>query len=413
MKKSHSGFNKKNILVVTSTFPRYRDDWWGQFICKIYENLPQERFRVTILAPHSPRSKLTEKWGNIVIIRFPYFFPFFLERLTTGNGVLHSMNGIFAKLQVAIFLLSECIFMLYLLIFRKFNVVHVHWILPQGFFAIILKKIFKIPVIVSAHGSDIFGLQKLNFIKSFILNNSTVVTTNSTVTQSKILNICPKSNLLLFPEGVDVTLFNYKKRDMQWRKKINKDNKIILAVGRLIECKGFEFLIKAMPKILDKFPDAKLIIVGSGPEENNLKQIAEKLGLVKNIIFFASMPHDKLSVMYASSDIFVSPSITDIHSGEKEALGIVIIEAIASGIPVVASNSGGIKDTVDGSSTGFLTEEANPDDIANKVIILLSNSKLRKKIITNGLRYVRNKYTWDIIGKKYSELFEKYSKSRM
>lgn len=398
---------KIRILAVTSSFPRSKTDWWGQFILKIYEHLPKDKFSITILAPHSPGSKFKENFGDINIFRFPYFYPFSQEVLTTGSGILHSKGSLLAKVQVFTFLLSEFIFLFFLLLTEKFDIVHSHWILPQGFFGAIAKYIFKIPLIVTIHGSDIFALKRLNFIKSFVLNRSTAVTANSTATQKEAYEVSPSSNPLLIPEGVDLSMFNSKKRDLQWRKKMNNDAEIILAVGRLIKWKGFNFLLKAMPKILKKFPKAKLVIVGSGPEEMNLKKIVESLKLSKNVVFLENVSHDKLSVMYASSDIFVSPSITNESSGEKEALGLVIIEAIASGIPVVASDSGGIKDTVDGKSTGFLAREKDPDDIAQKTIDLLSNFKIRKEIVREGLRHVGERYSWHILAKKYSDLYKK------
>ncbi|MBI2613549.1 MAG: glycosyltransferase family 4 protein [Candidatus Levybacteria bacterium] len=401
---------KIKILVVTSSFPRSKADWWGQFILKIYEHLPKDRFAITILAPHSPGAKLKENFEDINIFRFPYFYPFSQEILTTGSGILHSKGNILAKIQVSTFLLSEFVYVIFILLTKKFDIVHSHWILPQGFFGVIAKYIFKIPLIVTIHGSDIFALKKLNLIKSFVLRKSTIVTANSTATQREAYAVSSNSNPLLIPEGVDLNVFNSKKRDLQWRKKMNNNDQIIIAVGRLIKWKGFDYLIKAMPKILKKFPKVKLVIVGSGPEEMNLKKIVEFLGLDKNVVFLKNVSHDKLSVMYASSDIFVSPSITNEASGEKEALGIVIIEAIASGIPVVASNSGGIRDTVDGKSTGFLAKEKDPDDIAQKTTDLLSNLKIRREIIKKGLRHVEKRYSWDILAKKYSDLYEKCMK---
>lgn len=405
MRKISSRKGKIKILVVTSSFPREKTDWWGQFILKIYEHLPAKKYSITVLAPHAPGAKLQENIGDIKVFRFPYFYPLSFQLLTTGSGVLHSRKKILAKIQIFTFLMSEFLFFFYLVSRERFDVMHAHWLLPQGFFGVLLNKIFRIPLVVTIHGSDIFALQKLNAIKYFTLRNSTVSTANSTVTQSAACTVCPKVTPLLIPEGVDLKLFNPKKRNFQWREKMNNNNQLILAVGRLIEWKGFKYLIKAMPKIRMVFPKAKLIIVGSGPEEGNLIQMVHRLKLDGKVIFLGNASHDKLSIMFASSDIFVSPSITNNKSGEKEALGIVIIEAIASGIPVVASNSGGIRDIVDGYSTGYLAREKDVDDIAGKVITLLSHSEVAKKMTENGLVYVKKRYSWDIIAKKYAKAY--------
>src|SRR5581483_10010232 len=101
---------KKSILVVASSFPRTKDDWWARFVLNIYMNMPTDAYNITILAPHAPNAHKVEYFGNLKVVRFSYWYPYSLQKLTSGIGILHSSKtSIFSKLQVPLFLLSEFI----------------------------------------------------------------------------------------------------------------------------------------------------------------------------------------------------------------------------------------------------------------------------------------------------------------
>lgn len=394
---------KVKILVLTSSFPRNTHDWWAQFILNIYKFMDKQQFEITILAPHAPGSKFTEEIEGVKIVRFPYFFPFSLQKLTSGSGILHSSReNLFARLQIFSFILSELIFSIYLMLKHKFDLIHSHWVLPQGFIAVICKYLFNRPVVVTVHGSDVFALQKFTFFKRFSLKNSDMCTTNSSATQRKVKELNSETKIRLIPMGVDTSNFLPKIKKEKTRKKL------LLAVGRLIRCKGFDYAIRAMPRIINQFPDSKLLIIGRGPEEANLRWITEKVGLRvgEQVVFKGALPHSELSLLYRSGDICFVPSITDPNSGEKEAQSLIVLEALASGLSVVASDSGGIKDVVEDSVTGLLTREKDYNDIAEKSIFLLKDKDLQRRMIENGLKIVREKYSWTKIAEKFEDIYK-------
>ena len=169
----------------------------------------------------------------------------------------------------------------------------------------------------------------------------------------------------------------------------------ILFVGRLIEKKGVEYLIKAIPYI-SAWNECKLIIVGKGFEEDKLKKLVIDLDLENNVKFIGKVSRNKITKYFKSSDIFILPSIVD-SKGEVETLGVVLIEAMAMGIPVIGSDIGGIPDVIDDSINGFLVEPKSITDIADKVIKLLSDKKLRNKFIKNAKKKVKEKFDWNNI----------------
>jgi len=176
------------------------------------------------------------------------------------------------------------------------------------------------------------------------------------------------------------------------------DKKVILFVGRLAEKKGVTYLIDAMKNV-----DAKLIIVGSGPLEEVLKKQAEPFG--NKIDFIGPKTHEELKVIYPSADIFVAPSITA-KDGDKEGFGLVILEAMASGLPIVASDSGGIPTIIKNNFNGFLAKEKDVNDISDKINLLLNSEPVRLEILNNANITVKN-YDYGTIAKKYSRVLRK------
>lgn len=401
---------RSNILVLTSSFPRYKNDWWQQAVLSIYSNMDLKKYEITVVAPSAPNAKVSETIQGIKVKRFTYFYPTRFQILTSGEGVLYTSgkNKILGKVQVLTFIFAELFLTIKTLAREDFDVIHANWILPQGVVAVIAKFIFRKPVIVTVHGTDIFALNKFNFLKALILKYSDYCTANSSATYETAYKIYPSEKIRIIHMGVEVKKFDPSKRDEKWRQEFGKNPKIILGVGRLIKWKGFEYLVKAFPAVLAKFPKAKLIILGKGSEEENLKMLVKKLQLKegKNIFFPDHFPADKFPAIYASCDVVVSPSITIASTGEKEGQGNVVLEARASGTPVVASRSGGLVDTIDGETNGLLFEERDYKSLAKKIIKIFSDKPFAENLSKNGLKYVRENFPWRKTSQKFEELYE-------
>ncbi len=167
---------------------------------------------------------------------------------------------------------------------------------------------------------------------------------------------------------------------------IKKNDRIILTVNRLHPRKRIDLLIQAMPIVLAKIPDAKAIIVGSGPEEKNLKNIVNKLGLNNSISFAGFVSLAEISNYYASCDLYV-------HLAKQEPFGLTLIEAQAFGKPVITVAEGGPKETVLDGQTGFLIE-ANIKTLADRIIQLLQDDNLRAQFSQKAKEYIKENYNW-------------------
>lgn len=398
---------RKRVLVLTSSFPRSKKDWWAQFIANLHRNISGS-YETLILGPDAPGSRKQEMFGNVYVHRFSYWYPRKLQVLTTGSGILHSSKtNILARMQIPFFIFSAGVHAFIYTAGYKPDIFHAHWTVPQGIIGVLIKKIFGIPLVVTVHGSDIFGLKRFGFLKRFVLKNCDHCTVNSSYTKKAVLQLFPAVNISVIPMGADTQRFSHRRKRIGIKKKLNKKGgPIILCVGRLIGVKGFTYAIQALPHIISKHSDVTLVIVGNGPKKQELANLARKLGVYSQVLFIASIGHDKLSSIYASSDVCVVPSITDPETGETESQGVVVLEAMASGVPVVASKNGGIPDAIVHGENGLLVPSGDIAALAKQVNKIISDKKLAKKIATGGLQKIRSTYEWEKIGKAFERVYD-------
>ncbi|MGC9366692.1 MAG: glycosyltransferase family 4 protein [bacterium] len=186
----------------------------------------------------------------------------------------------------------------------------------------------------------------------------------------------PRGNYEIIPNGVDTNRFNPS------GKKIDEfsDKKIILFLGRLDPRKGLPVLLKAFPLILKKIPDALLIVVGKGKPPNNIPE-----NIRKSIIFKGIIPNEMVPVYYRSADLYCSPALSG------ETFGIVLLEAMASGTPVIASDIKGYREVIPDKI--MLFKNNNPESLAEKAISILKNNAKQREIIKIGLE-TSKKYDW-------------------
>ena len=401
---------QKKVLVLATTFPRWQNDTTPAFVYELSKRLQENGLEIVVLAPHYPGVKKFEIMDEMKIYRFPYFWPAKYQKLAYDGGILPNIKrSHLAKIQVPLLILSELYYTFKIIRKEKIGVIHSHWIIPSGLIGGIARKIFKISHITTAHAGDVFTIRKskiLGIIGSFVLKNSDEITANSKYTKNVITAIEYelKCNVEIIPMGVDTSRFNPNKAsDLR---NVFEEEYLILSVGRLVDKKGIKYLIMAMEDVIKVFPKAKLIIGGSGPEKEKLENLSASLGLKENVIFVGYIENSDLPKYYASSDIFVLPSI-ETKGGDTEGLGVVLLEAMACGTPVIGSNIGGITDIILNNETGFLTQPENPKDIAEKIIELLSNEKTRQRVSDNALKMITEKFSWDIVTKLFSNIYQR------
>ncbi|MBI2139339.1 glycosyltransferase [Candidatus Woesearchaeota archaeon] len=362
------------VLFLSSMYLRYKGDTRGLMVYELAKNLLKKGISVEVIAPHDRQCKKDEDMGGIMVRRFPYFYPRSLQKLTYGAGIPTNLRrSIMAKLQVPLFGVS----FLNKAVERAghADIIHAQWIEP-GLIAVAAGKIAKKPVIVTVRRINPRGISRA--VAKFVLQHADCIIFNSTFTKDECLKIAKPKRYAVIANGVDTQMFKKQSSMMRSALAIPKSNKIILFVGLLVEKKGVEYLIKAMKEIEPLHPHTALLIVGEGPESERLKSLAESLGLKNSIRFLGQVDPETLAKIYGIADIFVLPSIKD-SGGETETLGVVLLEAMASELPVIASDVGGIPDIVD-RNVGSLVPQKDPHALAKTLIRLLDSPRLAAKM---------------------------------
>jgi glycosyltransferase involved in cell wall biosynthesis len=370
---------------------------------------------VEILAPHDPGCKHNETWGGIRIHRFPYFFPLQYQRLCYGSGILKNIRGNpLAAVQLPLLMLAEIAHAAVRTRIARADLIHAHWSLPQGMVALLIRKTMGVPYILTLHGSDIFGLNQrlVKSLNALTIKGARRCTANSRATAHMARKIFWREDLEIIPMGVDTDVFRrILNSEVGWKDK-RTDEKVILFVGRLIEWKGVEYLLRSLPKVLGRYPRVKAMIVGTGPQRHRLIDLSVRLGIENRVVFVGNTPQTELPQFYSAADVFVLPSIVN-DRGETEGLGVVLLEAMACGTPVVGSNVGGIPDIIKDEQTGLLAREKDPEDLASKILRVFDDQNLRQRMIEKGLAFVRMNFSWRSVADRFLNLYLEVSwKSR-
>lgn len=397
----------QNLLVLTSSFPKRENSHEARFIFSQVKKISEHEFNVTVIAPHFPCGKIQERWGKICIDRFVYSFPLSFERLTYGSGILFNIKkDPFTFFSVVPFCISELLWSLKKIFTTDIDLIHTHWLVPQGLIGAFLHRLSNIPHVATVHGSDLNILKKytlLHPVCRFITSNSVIITVNSNYMKQQLLAISPncERKIQVIPMGIDLMQFcSSGKLNIR---SYYQTNHIIFSAGRLIEIKGIAYLIDAMPDILTRFPDTRLLIAGDGPEKESLIQKIHMLNLDSRVTLLGLLSPQDIIGYYHSADVFVLPSIQKF--GMTEALGVVLLEAMASGCPVIGSNVGGIPDIITDGENGFLVPEQNPNALAEKISRIFSDTELREKFRKNGYSRIRESFTWDKVTEDFLSVY--------
>lgn len=402
---------KTKILVLTSTFPRGGNDHVPGFVNELCHRL-ESHFNIFVLAPYASGTKKIERRGNITIIRFRYWFG--EKDYLTDKPILPVLaQKKMLWLLIPGFICSQFINMVAVIKKEKINIIHAHWIIPQGLLAVFFKVVFanKINVFVTSHGGDLFGLRKLKFLKKWIVNHCSALSVVSNHMKAEVESWKIKSDALVrnIPMGVDLNQFHPDRYDESIKAKYGIKGPFLLFVGRFTPKKGIRYLIESMPEILASYPDAKLLLIGYGDEKNKLEQLAKDLHLLnKNIIFAGEVPNRLLPNYYATADIFIGPS-TISKDGDREGFGLVFVEAIGCGCITVASDLPSISDIIIPEKTGYTVKINNRHDIARKVLFILNNPDKQQQIIKAARQHVTQHFDWQMTTEKYKSLLSSAS----
>lgn len=213
--------------------------------------------------------------------------------------------------------------------------------------------------------------------------------------------------LVQLTPGVDVETFRPDVDGSEVRKRYGLDDRrVIVCVSRLVKRKGQDALIQALPLVRRTVPDAALLLVGSGKYRAELQRLADGLEVGEHVVFTGGVAHADLPAHYAAGDVFAMPCRTRRGGMDVEGLGIVYLEASATGLPVVAGNSGGAPDAVREGETGFVVDGRNVRGLAEPLVTLLRDDALRAELGAAGRAWIERAWRWEIMAERLRGLLD-------
>ena len=291
-----------------------------------------------------------------------------------------------------------------------YDLVHAHWVVPNGAMALPAAWLGGLPLVVSLHGSDVFLSEKKFLFRhaarlTFRRAAAATACSDDLAERSQRLGAPVRPQTI--PYGVDTEHFRGPSEEsVELRKRLGLgvDQPTVLAVGRLVHKKGFEVLVQALPYLVAEHPDMRVIIAGSGDLEKVLSKRAVQAGVSKNLMMVGNVSRDELPAYYGAATVTAVPSMHD-DAGNVDGLPNVMLEALASGSPIVASAVAGIPQAVSQGKEALLVPEREPKALADSILELLRSPELRQTLGTNAREKARSVFDWARVGEQFENVF--------
>jgi glycosyltransferase involved in cell wall biosynthesis len=395
------------VLFLASSYPRSQNDSASVFLRYLADALANRGVEVHVLAPADTTSA-TSTEGSVIVHRFQYF-PARMQKLAYGSGIVPNLKrSPWLWVQVPFFLCSMLYSLIRLIRLERPDLIHAHWILPQGLIAILAKVFCGTSVVITGHGTDVFALRgKLrSAVKRLVITKSDAWTTNTWATALGVGTNSSSPKAHIIPMGVDIELFAGGNREIL-RRELPDAEFLVLFVGRLVEVKGCHKLLEAATLLPPSLAaHTTFWIVGNGDQKTALENMAKHFGIENKVRFWGAISNQCLPDFYAAADLFVVPSTTGL-SGDTEGQGVVLLEAFAGKACAVASRVGGVASIVDDKTTGLLVEPGDAAALAAAIVRLHGDPDLRARLVKNAFVHVKEKYPWGKIAREFETVYRR------
>ena len=388
------------IVSLAHVFPRTLDDSMGAFLLHLADALADCNISTDVVSPHASGLADNETLGAARVHRFHYA-PARWERLAYA-GTMHEFvaRGIVNKLLFLLFNLAFLFKALAVVRSARPQIIHAHWWLPGGLVGALASVLTCTPLVITTHGTDVEMLRRTRWAKPlarFAFSHARAITCGSTYLREQLLElrVADPAKVSVIPMPVN------------WRLEIRDSNlqspisRLILSVARLTKQKSVDTLIDALKHV----PDARLTIIGDGPERAALEKQTLDANLQDRVEFPGALPQSDLPNHYAGCSVFVLPSI-------REGMGLVLAEALLCGAPVIAANSGGVTDIVKDGETGLLFPERDALALADAIEKLLNDRVLAARLAANGRAWVRERFTAARVAHEFVEIYKHVALAR-
>jgi N-acetyl-alpha-D-glucosaminyl L-malate synthase BshA len=281
------------------------------------------------------------------------------------------------------------------------DVIHAHWAVPMGFVGTLAKHVTGIALVITTHGRDVYVNPDAGavvpelwyarpFLRFALRRADRVIAVSRDCCRHAVAAGTPLERISVIANGVDARLLSPECGNgarIRQLFAIPQSAKVILFVGSLRRYKGVDVLIRAMPAVLDSDPSAVVLIVGAGPQREDLMALRDSLSLRDTVIFAGSVPNSELVHYEKACEAFVLPS-------RRESFGIAALEAMACAKPVIGTRQGGLKEIIDDEKTGLLVDPDDSQQLASAILRILRDKILARHLGSNARRKVEEEFDW-------------------
>jgi glycosyltransferase involved in cell wall biosynthesis len=368
------------VCIATTSFPRRPGDGRGSFIYEECRALQALGVRIRVVTPHSPGAKTRETVEGMEIFRPPYLWPERLEAIDAAGGGLPSFWEARRLGRAAVLPYGMSLALAVARIACGCDLIHAHWSLP-AYAAWITRGLHRKPLVCTILGSDIYRGMQIplagGLARRALNGASRILALSRALAEAAQARGVNADRMTVIPLGVDCAAFHPGD---------DRREKVILFAGSLIERKGVRHLLAAIAELRASFPDYRLVLLGDGAQRAELEALAASLGIRQIVEFAGEQPPAAVAEWMRRAALFVLPSL-------EEGLGAVLLEASASGTPVVASKVGGIPEVIT-EGTGRLVMPGNPAALAEAIGGLLRKPDQLRAMGLRARERASSRFDW-------------------
>jgi glycosyltransferase involved in cell wall biosynthesis len=433
-----------NICMLTSSYPKYPGETTAPFIEEIAAGLVRRGHCVHVVAPYHRDIRRTPIERGVHL----HFFRYSPLRALNVFGYAESLQADLGLRGAAIAAAPLAVGTGMLALLRlttdhrppttdhrfensnasrqssvvsrrsSFDLIHAHWVLPNGPPAALVARLRGLPLVISLHGSDVYLAERaapLALVAAATFRAAGAITACSGDLRDRALRLGARAeDVAVVPYGVDARAFQPDPAAgglVRAELGLAPDTPLVISVSRLVYKKGLTYLLEALPRILAQHPNAMLVIAGYGDLREPLERRAAELGVTASVRFPGQLERERAARYVAAADVYAVPSIRD-QRGNVDGLPNALLEGMGAGRPIVASRVAGIPDVISDGRHGLLTPERDPAALAAAISRLLSDRGLAAQLGAAARRRVLDELTWEIASERFEQAYARALRAR-
>ena len=400
------------VCMLTSSYPRFKGDCAGTCVGSLSETIARMKHEVHVLAPYDPLVQ-PDPETPVHMHRFRYIWRDDLCLMGHARSLEADVRLKPAVYPLTLLYLASA-FQHLLRLHRRyhFDIIHAHWVLPNGPIAAVARRITGVPVVIHLHGSDIFVSEHsptFETVARWVFHSAdrVIAVGEDLLRRAVALGLDPAIGQSM-PCGVDTKAYApVPGGEMELRQDlgIEPTELVVLALGRLVYKKGFDTLIRSIPQVVEQCPRARFVIAGGGDLYGSLSGLARRLRVTDYLVMPGSIPWGDTPRYYSMANVLALPSVVD-SSGNVDGIPNVLLEGMATGLPVVASRVAGIPAVVEDKVNGVLTPPGDVTALARALCQLLDDPGARRSYGRAARAKMVRDISWDHIGQKVESVYQ-------